>query len=111
MQIDPGDLQGQRALAWLLATHPDSGVRNGREAVVLSKQIVDSTNAQVPLFLLTYAAALAECGQFDEASRVGFIAASTYEHSGDPAMARMVREKVLPAFSAHQPIRDNPVAR
>ena len=111
MQIDPGDLQDQRALAWLLATHPDSGVRNGREAVVLSKQIVDSTNSQVPLFLLTYAAALAECGQFDEASRVAFIAASTYERSGDPAMARMVRERVLPAFSARQPIRDNPVAR
>jgi tetratricopeptide (TPR) repeat protein len=111
MQIDPGDLQDQRALAWLLATHPDAGVRNGREAVVLSKQIVEATNAQVPLFLLTYAAALAECGEFDEALRVAAIASTTYGRAGDPAMARMVKERVLPAFSAHQPIRDNPAAR
>ena len=111
MQIDPGDLQDQCSLAWLLATHPDGTVRNGQEAVSLSKQIVEATNAQVPLFLLTYAAALAECGAFDEASRVATMAASAYEHSGDPSMAQMIQTRVLPALSAHQPIRDNPLLR
>ena len=111
MQIDPGDLQDQRSLAWLLATHPDGTVRNGQEAVALSKQIVEATNAQVPLFLLTYAAALAECGTFDEASRVATMAASAYEHSGDPSMAQMIQTRVLPALGAHQPIRDNPAPR
>ena len=111
MQIDPGDLQDQCSLAWLLATHPDGTVRNGQEAVSLSKQIVEATNAQVPLFLLTYAAALAECGIFDEASRVATMAASAYEHSGDPSMAQMIQTRVLPALSAHQPIRDNPLLR
>jgi Flp pilus assembly protein TadD len=111
MQIDPGDLQDQRSLAWLLATHPDGTVRNGQEAVSLSKQIVEATNAQVPLFLLTYTAALAECGIFDEASRVATMAASAYEHSGDPAMAQMIQTRVLPALRAHQPIRDNPLLK
>lgn len=111
MQIDPGDLQDQRSLAWLLATHPDGTVRNGQEAAALSKQIVEATNGQVPLFLLTYAAALAECGAFDEASRVATMAASAYEHSGDPSMAQMIQTRVLPALSAHQPIRDNPLLR
>jgi tetratricopeptide (TPR) repeat protein len=111
MQIDPGDLQDQRSLAWLLATYPDGTVRNGQEAATLSKQIVEATNAQVPLFLLTYAAALAECGIFDEASRVATMAASAYEHSGDPSMAQMIQTRVLPALSAHQPIRDNPLLR
>ena len=111
MQIDPGDLQDQRSLAWLLATHPDGRVRNGQEAVSLSKQIVEATNAQVPLFLLTYSAALAECGIFDEATRVATMAASAYDHSGDPAMAQMIQTRVLPALGAHQPIRDNPLLK
>ena len=111
MQIDPGDLQDQRALAWLLATYPDAAVRNGQEAVALSRQIVEVTNAQVPLFLLTYAAALAEVGTFDEASRVAAMAAAAYQHSGDPTMAEMIQTRVLPALGAHQPIRDNPAPR
>ena len=111
MQIDPGDLQDQRALAWLLATYPDAAVRNGQEALALSKQIVEATNAQVPLFLLTYAAALAEVGTFDEASRVASMAAAAYQHSGDPTMAEMIQTRVLPALGAHQPIRDNPAPR
>jgi len=111
MQIDPGDLQDQRSLAWLLATHPDATVRNGQEATALSKQIVEATRAQVPLFLLTYAASLAECGVFDEASRVATMAALAYEHSGDPSMAQIIQTRVLPAFDAHQPIRDNPATR
>ncbi len=108
MQIDPGDLQDQRALAWLLATYPDAGIRNGQEAVTLSRQIVEATNGQVPLFLLTYAAALAESGSFDEASQVATMAAGTYQRSGDPSMAQMIQTRVLPALGAHQPIRDNP---
>lgn len=111
MQIDPGDLQDQRALAWLLATYPDAAVRNGQDALALSKQIVEATNAQVPLFLLTYAAALAEVGTFDEASRVASMAADAYQHSGDPTMAEMIQTRVLPALGAHQPIRDNPAPR
>jgi len=111
IQIDPGDLQDQRSLAWLLATYPDGTVRNGQEAAALSKQIVEATSAQVPLFLLTYAAALAECGTFDEASRVAIMAASAYEHSGDPSMAQMIQTRVLPALGAHQPIRDNPTLK
>jgi protein O-mannosyl-transferase len=108
MQIDPGDLQNQRALAWLLATHPDSSVRNGPEAVALSRSIVEATAAQVPLFLLTYAASLAEAGDFDSALVVAGQSASAYRASGDPAMGETVEQRIIPAFRARQPIRDNP---
>lgn len=108
MQIDPGDLQNQRALAWLLATHPSNTARNGGEAVALSEQIVRATNAQVPLFLLTWSAALAESGDFDRAADVSLRAAEAYQRSGDPKMAVMIRDKILPALRAHQAIRDNP---
>ena len=108
MQIDPGDLQNQRALAWLLATHPDSKVRNGAEAVALANEIVRATGGQVPLFLLTQSAALAEAGQFDGAIMAASRASEVYRISGDPKMSEVVQAKVLPALRAHQPIRDNP---
>lgn len=107
MQIDPGDLQNQRALAWLLATHPDSRVRNGREAVELSRQIVIATNGQVPVFLLTLSASLGESGDFDHAVQVAAQAVSAYRGAGDPKMADMVEGRILPALRARQPLRDN----
>lgn len=107
IQIDPGDLQNQRALAWLLATHPDNRVRNGREAVELSRQIVIATNGQVPVFLLTLCASLAESGDFDQAAEVASQSASAYRGAGDSKMAEMVEGRILPALRAHQPLRDN----
>lgn len=108
MQIDPGDLQNQRSLAWLLSTHPDNSVRNGKEAVALAQQIVVATNGQVPLFLLTLSAALAEIGDFDQAAAVAAQSAAAYRASGDKGMGDMVEGRIIPALGARQAIRDNP---
>lgn len=108
MKIDPSDLQNQRALAWLLATHPDDHVRDGREAVELSRQIVNATNGQLPLFLLTLAASLAESGDFSNASTVAEQAEETYRRAGDPGMAQMISQRILPALRNRQSIRDDP---
>ncbi len=108
MRIDPGDLQNQRALAWLLATHPNVAARNGREAVALSEQIVAATNAQVPLFLVTLSAARAEIGDFEGATAAGMQAVSAFQRSGDSNMAKGVESNLLPALHARTPIRDNP---
>ena len=108
IQIDPGDLQNQRSLAWLLSTHPDNSVRNGKEAVALSEQIVAATNGQVPLFLLTLSAALAEVGKFDQAAAVAAQSAAAYRASGDKGMGDVVEGRIIPSLRAHQAIRDNP---
>ena len=52
-------------LAWLLATHPDTVIRNGAEAVELAERVCASSAA--PAHLATLAAAYAEAGRFDEA--------------------------------------------
>ena len=54
-------------MAWLLATHPSSAVRNGREAVELAQQACQQTTFSNPNFLDTLAAAYAEAGKFAEA--------------------------------------------
>lgn len=111
MRIDPGDLQNQRSLAWLLSTHPDARVRNGAEAVSLSNQIVEATKGQVPFFLLTLAASLAETGQFDQATAVAAQSADAFRASGDPRTSEMIRLRVIPALQARQPIREDPAAQ
>lgn len=108
MKIDPSDLQNQRALAWLLATHPDDHVRDGREAVELSRQIVSATNGQAPLFLLTLAASLAEAGDFSNALTVATQAEETYRQAGDPGMAQVIAQRILPALRNRQTVRDDP---
>ncbi len=108
MQIDPHDLQNQRSLAWLLGTHPDDTVRHGAEALALARGIVEATQGQVPLFLLTLSAAYAEVGDFEQALLVATKSAEVFQATGDPRMAQYVRQHILPSLLAHQSLRDNP---
>jgi tetratricopeptide (TPR) repeat protein/mono/diheme cytochrome c family protein len=66
-------------LAWLLATAPVDGVRDGEEAVRLAERAVDLTGKRDPGALDVLAAAYAETGQFDraaETARAALLVAS-----------------------------------
>jgi hypothetical protein len=54
-------------LAWLLATSPDSSLRDGPNAVALAEKAVAASNRKVSWNLGTLAAAYAEIGQFEKA--------------------------------------------
>ena len=54
-------------LAWLLATHPDSALRDGAEAVRLAELACQETGFNKPVYIGTLAAAYAEAGRFDDA--------------------------------------------
>ncbi len=54
-------------LAWMLATHPDPQIRNGKEAVELGERACRLTNQEQPFYLGTLAAAYAEAGRFNDA--------------------------------------------
>ncbi|MDW8310503.1 MAG: tetratricopeptide repeat protein, partial [Verrucomicrobiales bacterium] len=54
-------------LAWLRATHPDAGLRNGAEAVQLATRAVELTRTNDAEILDTLAAAWAEAGDFERA--------------------------------------------
>ena len=51
-------------LAWILATHPDDALRDGKEALRLARTLPVKTEAT---YADTLAAALAETGAFEEA--------------------------------------------
>lgn len=54
-------------LAWLLATAPDSGIRNGLLAIKHAKRACELTAWEDPVQLKNLAAAHAECREFDQA--------------------------------------------
>ncbi len=70
-------------LAWLLATNPDSQVRDGAEAVRLAEHACDLTERKIPALLDTLAAAYAEVGDFPRAISAAEEALNRARSSGD----------------------------
>src|SRR5262245_46576761 len=62
--------EGRRArnnLAWLWATCPRAELHQGEKALEWARRLVEETQGQDPGVLDTLVAALARCGQFEEA--------------------------------------------
>ena len=67
--LEPNRSPAQHHLAWLLATCPEDGIRDGKKAVAAAKKACDLTGWKDAVLLDTYAAAQAEAGDFDAAVR------------------------------------------
>lgn len=90
--------------ASLMATSPESTLRNGAEAVLLAERAVDLTKSADVAALDTLAAAYAEDGQFDKAKETVSRAIALEEKQGDAG--RMERLKAhLAKYEAYQPLR------
>jgi tetratricopeptide (TPR) repeat protein len=87
-------------LAWLLATHPSQDVRDGRRAVQHARTAAELANWGNAAFLDTYAAALAEAGDFGEAVKVQSQAVQAFSGS-----ARMQAEGRLRLYQEGRPFR------
>lgn len=93
IQRYPKDALVANQFAWLLATSPDATVRDGNTAAFNAKLACDLSQWIEPNYLDTYAAAMAEMRNFDEASRWE-TRALTFPNfaqgaSGDSARARL----------------------
>jgi tetratricopeptide (TPR) repeat protein len=67
IQTDPRHALASNNLAWILATCPTDGLRNGSKAVELATNACELSGWQVAHPLDTLAAAYAESGHFEEA--------------------------------------------
>lgn len=81
-------------LAWILATDPEPGRRNGSEAVVLAEKACRLTAFQDAQFIGTLAAAYAEAGRFEEAVATGEKAEQVALAAGQRSLAQRNRELV-----------------
>ena len=70
LDLQPKLPSAHNNLAWLLATCPIDGLRNGHEAVEHATWACQATEWSRPDFLGTLAAACAEIGDFDQAVRL-----------------------------------------
>jgi tetratricopeptide (TPR) repeat protein len=97
-------------LAWLLATCPEEEVRDGEEALKISRWLCDGTRYKDPNALQILAGALAEVGEFEEAIEMAEKAvAEARKMEGNPLLVGFV-EKVqahLARYRAGQAVRSD----
>ena len=78
-------------LAWILATAPDEGVRDGSEAVRLARQGAEMTRYKDPMVLSILAAAFTEVGAFDSARSIARRGLALIESDSTPAASSLRR--------------------
>lgn len=95
LQIDPQNAETENNLAWALVTTPAKATRNGNEALRLSQDANRLTENRNPSYLRTLAAALAECGQFAQATETAERALRLAQAQGNPGLAAALRSDTI----------------
>lgn len=92
-------------LAWMLASHPDPQIRNGKEAVDLAERACRLTNNEQPVYLGTLAAAYAEAGRFSDAIATAEKARDLARKAGLEKVAER-NEQLLEFYRAGRPYHE-----
>lgn len=102
----PDVLANVNNYAWILATIPDAGLRDGTKAISLIRQAISSLGHRDPAFLDTLAAALAEQGRFAEAIRVEIEVVESMREVGASDQALREVRNHLEGYRSNRPLRD-----
>ena len=92
-------------LAWVLATWPETSIRNGEQAIDLAQRANQLSGGQDPVILRTLAAAYAEGGQFAEAVTTAQRAMQLADAQSDATLGDALRAQVK-LYQAGSPFRD-----
>jgi protein O-mannosyl-transferase len=104
LELDPMSPPTLNNIAWMLATWPDEKFRNGPEAVQYAERACALTQRKVPMLLGTLAAAYAEAGRFEDATRTAEEARKLAERMGDLQIAQ-ANTKLLELYRTRTPYR------
>jgi Flp pilus assembly protein TadD len=105
LQIEPANPEVQNNLAWILATGPQTPLRNGARALELANQANALTQGTDPVILHTLAAALAETGRFNDARRTAQKAIELARAAGQQELLDELNGE-LKRYSAGLPCHD-----
>ncbi len=103
IELNPEFAHAYRNGAWLLATCPDGQFRDAENAVLGARQALEFDYGQRHVALDTLAAALANAGQFEEATST-----LQYAISLAPDQAKTAYVTRLQLYQQQQPFRTNP---
>ena len=106
LRTEPHSSKLLRTTAWILATHPDAGVRDGVLALELAQRDMQVTGSRQARGLDVLAAAYAEAGRFKEAHRAADQALASLTNPTGPR-SRGLRAR-LNAYARGEPHRSSP---
>lgn len=104
-EFAPRNPSAPNELAWLLATCPDAGVRDGPQALQFAELAVELSAGRDPALLDTLGAAQAECGQFPEAQITLQRALALAGQQEKPDLVVALRER-LERYKKRLPFRE-----
>ena len=105
VRLQPTDIGNVSQLASLLATCPETSIRNGNEAVYLARWAVELSKGRKPTVLGTLAAAYAEAGQFSKAIEAAERAVALASTDGNVALTDTLRAQIK-LYQAGSPYRE-----
>jgi tetratricopeptide (TPR) repeat protein len=105
--LDSRHMLAHLNLAWLLATSPETSLRNGSRAVELAEQARALAGTESPQLLDTLAAAYAEAGRFPEAVETAKRALDLNAVQNDKPLAEAIQSR-LKLYEAHIPYHEKP---
>ncbi len=104
LAIQSDSVDSLNNLAWILATFPDTWIRNGRQALALAKRANQLSGDNNPAILRTLAAAYAENGRFTEARVIAERGLQLANAQENPALANIF-EGDLARYRINTPVR------
>jgi protein O-mannosyl-transferase len=107
LELDPLHVTAQNNLAWILATCPDTSLRNGPKAVELAQQAARLSAGTSPQILDTLAAAFAEAGRFPDAITTARQALDLSVAQNNKPLAEVIQSQ-LKLFENHAPYHEKP---
>ena len=107
IELKPNMILAANNLAWMLATHPEASLRDGRRAVDLAEQVCTATQHKQPSFLDTLSVAYAENGDFMKAAEVARKAVQIMKSSkrSSPESIQPLVDRIK-KFEANKPFRE-----
>ena len=105
LKLNPKYPSALNDLAWILATQPDTKLRNVPEAVRMSEKACQLTNRTNAMYLDTLAVVFSQAGRFPEAVSAASNALAVAESSGQSVVAPEL-QKHLELFKAGKPYRE-----
>jgi len=102
-RLDPANLGLGYNVVLLLAAAPDAGVRDGPQALELARELERRAGVRAET-LDAVAAALAECGRFEEAASTEARARAMASAAGDSALAAQIDQR-LELYRRGEPYR------
>lgn len=109
LKLEPDSLPLQNNVAWILATHPNTEVRQIEEALRLSEQVSQRTNLTNPHYLDTLAAAYANAEQYEQAVTTAQLAIDLLTEPKQQAIRQQITER-LKLYEQEQAFRESSVS-